>query len=122
MMAVTKYRFDDLIALAEASRPVPAPITHPPSTVRSHSITCKGTTGSRFGVWECTPGTWRRQVLQAEFCHFLEGRAVFTPDEGEPIRLCGGDTAYFPKASTGVWEILTPTRKVFIIIDESDGE
>ena len=117
-MPVATFRFDDILAEA-APVPVAAPIGTPVSVVRSRSITsAQGT--SRAGAWECSPGRWRRQVLQAEFCHFLEGEAIFTPDAGDPVRLRAGDTAYFPAGSTGVWDVIERSRKVFLIFDEGE--
>lgn len=118
-MPAVAFRFEEAIAEANPAAPVPAPIGVPISLVRSRSI-ASATSSSRCGAWECSPGRWRRQVMQAEFCHFLEGDATFTPDEGEPIRLRAGDSAYFPKGSTGVWNVVERSRKVFIIFDESD--
>lgn len=39
------------------------------------------------GVFECSPGTYRRSVKQAEVMHFLAGSGSFTPD--------GADTIHF---------------------------
>lgn len=102
---------------ARPAAAVPEPIGDPVSLVRSTSN--PGVT-SRHGAWECSPGTWRRQVLQAEFCHFLEGEAIFTADTGESVHLQAGDSAYFPARSTGVWHVLKTSRKVFIVFDEPE--
>lgn len=42
----------------------------------------KGTTG----VWECTPGTFRRQVAQAEYSYIVAGEGSFTPSMASPSR------------------------------------
>lgn len=119
-MPVVAFRFEDMLAEANATAPVPAPIGDRISLVRSRSITsARGT--SRTGAWECSPGRWRRQILQAEFCHFLEGDATFTPDVGEPIRLRAGDSAFFPEGSSGVWDVVEHSRKVFIIFNEGEA-
>ena len=70
-----------------------------------------------YGVWECSPGRWRRQVLKAEFSHILSGRCRFVPDVGEPVVLRGGDSVYFPPDSHGVWEIEQTLRKVYVVFD-----
>ncbi len=54
----------------------------------------------------------------AEFCHFLSGRAIFTPEEGEPVIFGAGDVAHFPENSRGVWEIVETSRKIFMLLDE----
>ena len=86
--------------------------------VRSHSITSSSNSRTRVGVWTCTPGRWRRQVVQAEFCHFLEGECTFTPDGGEPVEVRSGDVLYFPPHSAGVWDIRSASHKIFIVFDE----
>ena len=111
------FRPDDLITGA-AAKPVPEPSGEPVSQVRSASLPSTARASNRVGVWECSPGRWRRQVLQAEFCHFLSGRATFTPDEGEPLEIAAGDVVHFPERSLGVWDIHEPSRKVFMVFDE----
>ncbi|MFJ4259687.1 cupin domain-containing protein [Pseudomonas monteilii] len=69
-----------------------------------------------LGVWECTPGAWRRQVLQAEYSYFISGKGIFTPDEGEAIHFQAGDAVYFPPNTTGVWEIEETVTKHYFIV------
>lgn len=117
-MAAIKFRKDDLFSALGEAKPVPAPVGTPVSQVRSTSLTSQSTPTTRCGVWECSPGRWRRQIVQAEFCHFLEGSCVFEPDDGEPIQISGGDVIYFPKNSAGVWNIIEASRKIFVLFDE----
>ncbi|WP_225316340.1 cupin domain-containing protein, partial [Pseudomonas aeruginosa] len=37
------------------------------------------------GIWECTPGRFRRQVEQAEYSYIVSGEGRFTPDEGQAV-------------------------------------
>jgi uncharacterized cupin superfamily protein len=76
----------------------------------------------RVGVWECTPGRWRRQVMEREFAHFLSGRARFIPDGGEAFDICAGDAVWFPADTTGTWEITETLRKTYVIIGFSPFE
>jgi uncharacterized protein len=76
----------------------------------------------RVGVWECTPGRWRRQVMEREFAHFVSGRARFIPDRGEPFDICAGDAIWFPADTTGTWEIDETLRKTYVIIGFSPME
>jgi uncharacterized protein len=66
------------------------------------------------GVWECSPGVWRRQVLQAELCHFVSGHAFFTPEEGARIEIKAGDAVFFPPNSRGVWDVRETIRKSYV--------
>ena len=76
----------------------------------------------RVGVWECTPGRWRRQVMEREFAHFVSGRARFVPDDGEPFDICAGDAVWFPADTTGTWEISETVRKTYVIVGFSPLE
>jgi hypothetical protein len=76
----------------------------------------------RVGVWECTPGNWRRQVMEREFAHFVSGRARFVPDNGEPFDICAGDAVWFPADTTGTWEIAETLRKTYVIVGFSPWE
>src|SRR3974390_1549406 len=48
------------------------------------------------GTWEATPGTFARAIVDAEFCHFVRGRATFVTEDGRRFELKAGDAAYFP--------------------------
>jgi hypothetical protein len=76
----------------------------------------------RVGVWESTPGCWRRQVMEREFAHFLSGRARFIPDDGEPLDIRAGDAVWFPADTTGTWEITETLRKTYVIVGFSPLE
>jgi uncharacterized cupin superfamily protein len=93
--------------------PVPVPIGTPVSQLRGRVISANAD-GSEAGVWECSPGTWVRQVMDAEIATFLSGHAVFTPDDGEAFHILPGDVVFFPANSKGVWEIRETTRKSYL--------
>ncbi|CAG9267693.1 hypothetical protein PUN4_550011 [Paraburkholderia unamae] len=69
-----------------------------------------------MGIWEATPGKWHRTITSCEFSYFIEGHCFFTPEGGESIELRGGDSVWFPKNSIGVWDIVEPTKKAFVVI------
>lgn len=69
------------------------------------------------GIWECTPGVWRRQVNQAEFCHIISGLCTFTPEGGEPFTMRAGDAVLFPANTIGVWNIQETVRKTYVLFD-----
>ena len=49
-----------------------------------------------IGVWESSPGVFRRHLPNREFCHIISGSCTFTPDGGEPVELSAGDAVLFP--------------------------
>lgn len=88
----------------------------------SGTIISENKDGSEAGVWECTPGIWTRQVMDAELSSFLKGKAIFHPEEGEDIHIEAGDTLYFDANSRGTWEIIDTVRKAYLTYknDETD--
>jgi hypothetical protein len=74
-----------------------------------------------MGVWECSPGRWRRQIMMAEFAHFLSGQGRFYPDSGDPFDIKAGDAIFFPMNTTGLWEITETLRKSYVIVDLATG-
>ena len=113
-MTITHFKNTATQALGDET-PVAVPLGEPLATTRSHSV--ERADGVETGVWECSPGRWRRQIVQQEFCHFVAGRCTFTPDGGEPIEIRAGDALMLPANSTGVWEIQETVRKTFVLID-----
>lgn len=71
--------------------------------------------GSEGGIWECTPGKFIREVMQAELVTFLSGHCIFQPEDGEPVEINGGDVLFFPENSKGTWEIIETVRKAYLI-------
>ena len=68
------------------------------------------------GIWECSPGRWRRQIKKAEFTYFLAGRCTFTADDGQELNIGAGDVLYWPANSTGLWDVQETVRKVYILL------
>lgn len=74
--------------------------------------------GINIGIWECAPGTFKRQVMEREFSHFIYGKGRFTTENGDVFEFAGGDAIYFPANTRGTWMITEPLRKSFIIIPD----
>jgi uncharacterized cupin superfamily protein len=67
------------------------------------------------GTWEATPGTFARAIVNAEFSHFVRGRATFVTEDGQRFEFKAGDAAYFPPRTRGVWTIHETLRKTYCI-------
>jgi uncharacterized protein len=67
------------------------------------------------GTWEATPGTFARAIVDAEFCHFVQGHATFVTEDGNRFEFRAGDAAYFPPRTLGVWTIHQTLRKTYVI-------
>ncbi|SUD76847.1 cupin domain-containing protein [Pseudomonas putida] len=112
-MRITQFKNTDSVALASAS-PVTVPLGEPVAVASVTSV--ERDDGVETGIWECTPGRWRRQIVQQEFCHFIKGRCTFTPDGGEPLLIEAGDALMLPANSTGTWDIQETVRKTYVLI------
>ncbi len=67
------------------------------------------------GTWEASPGRFARAVVDAEFCHFIAGRATFVTGEGQTFEFRAGDAAYFPPLTRGIWTIHETLRKTYCV-------
>lgn len=97
--------------------PVGLPQGAPVSCLSGRILEMSADEAIESGVWQCTPGVWRRQVKKAEFCHFLTGRCTFTPDGGAPVAIEAGDSLFFPPNSEGIWDVKETVRKVFVVFE-----
>ena len=96
--------------------PVARPLSQPPCRTSTLRVDLEGAGENRTGLWECTPGSYERQVAEAEVMHILAGACVFTPKGGEPRHIKAGDTLFFPANTVGTWDIQETMRKVFVIL------
>lgn len=112
-MSISHFKNTADCALGEAT-PVAVPLGEPVAATRC--IIDERSDGVEAGIWECSPGRWRRQIVQQEFCHFIAGRCTFTPDGGEPIEIRAGDALMMPANTTGIWDIQETVRKTFVLI------
>lgn len=67
------------------------------------------------GEWSAGVGAWRVAYDEWEFCHVLEGACELTPDGGAPQRYKAGDSFIVEPGFVGVWRVLEPMRKRFVV-------
>ena len=92
---------------------VPQPVSETISQLRGRIIN-ENPDGSEAGIWECTPGSWTRLVMDAEISSFVAGHALFHAENGETVDIKAGDTVYFDNNSKGTWEVLETVRKAYL--------
>lgn len=51
-----------------------------------------------------------------EFCHFIEGEAILTNEEGKSWTLKAGDGFIIPSGFKGTWETVKKVRKHYVIL------
>lgn len=90
--------------------PVGEPIAH--TKTAKHQETDFGS----VGIWECSPGKFKRQVVPAEYSYIISGSGTFTPEGKEAIAFKAGDTLYFGPNTQGEWEVIETVRKSYFIL------
>lgn len=71
--------------------------------------------GLYAGLWESTPGKWRIDYDEWEFCHILAGVSVIAEEGGEARTVKAGDSFVICPGFRGSWEVLETTRKEYVI-------
>jgi uncharacterized cupin superfamily protein len=76
------------------------------------------TTGQFFaGVWESTPGRWRVRYSENEFCHITRGKVLVEDESGHSWAFEAGDSFVIPAGFAGVWKVLEPLSKLYVIFE-----
>lgn len=71
--------------------------------------------GLYAGIWEATPGKWRIEYDEWEFCHILSGVSIVAEEGGEAHTLKAGDSFVLRPGFKGTWEVVETTRKEYVI-------
>jgi len=71
--------------------------------------------GLYAGIWESTPGSWRVDYAEWEYCRILAGHSILTEDGGEARHLRAGDSFLIRPGFRGVWQVVETTRKDYVI-------
>ncbi len=87
----------------------------PPAIVSGLQYVIPGSEGVDTGLFECSAGTYRRSVKQAEVMHFIAGEGSFTPDGQETVHFTAGDTLFFEANTEGLWDVKQTLRKIYVI-------
>lgn len=74
-----------------------------------------GENGAEVGLWKCAPGPSRWLQEENEFITVITGRMTVTEDGGESYEVKAGESAFFPKGWSGVWDLHEEILKVFAI-------
>ncbi|RCS56794.1 cupin domain-containing protein [Parvibium lacunae] len=71
------------------------------------------------GVWTCEIGAWRIAFApnKQEFFHVLAGRIRIQPDHGVSHTFSAGEAGVIPPNFTGVFEVLEPVRKYYVVVE-----
>lgn len=66
-------------------------------------------------IWEKDVSTFEWTYDTSEKCYFLEGEAIVTPINGEPVVIKARDLVNFSKGLSCSWEVIVPVKKQYIL-------
>lgn len=69
------------------------------------------------GYWQSEVGKWKICYTEEEYCQILEGVSIITDGEGNSVTASAGDSLIVPRGFTGTWEVVEPTRKIYVIYE-----
>ena len=69
------------------------------------------------GYWEADPGCWRIRYTENEFCQIVSGESILRDGAGNERRVQAGDNFVIPAGFEGEWEVVTTTRKIYVIYE-----
>ena len=72
------------------------------------------------GVWHSEVGKWRIRYTEQEYCHVLQGVSVITDEQGKAATVSAGDRFVIPRGFVGTWEVVEPTRKIYVIYEQGE--
>lgn len=102
----------------DAEHGSPAPDRIISGTPKSTTWNYRESADGKFfsGIWQSTPGKWRIEYDEEEFCHIIEGVSIITDAQsGQATRVTAGDAFNLPAGFKGTWEVVETTRKHYAI-------
>ncbi|MDE3237899.1 MAG: cupin domain-containing protein [Paracoccaceae bacterium] len=97
----------------EVSHPDPARVTSGDPVHTTWNIEERD--GLYCGIWQSTPGAWRVNYTEWEYCRILSGVSILTEDGQPPVTLRAGDSFILRPGFTGIWAVIETTRKDYVI-------
>ena len=75
------------------------------------------------GIWACEVGRWRIVFPQGkdEYFFVLEGHVRLHDAEGAHVDVQAGQGAVIPGGFVGAFEVVSPVRKHFVVVERSAG-
>jgi hypothetical protein len=62
-------------------------------------------------IWEKEASEFPWEYFEQEISYILEGRAIITPEGGEPVEISKGDLVTMPSELICKWKVVEPIRK-----------
>ncbi|WP_209425316.1 cupin domain-containing protein [Pararhodobacter sp. SW119] len=106
-------RLEPAAAVPETSAPAPERLIAGEPVFTSWDI--EEADGLYAGIWQSTPGKWRVEYEEWEYCRILSGHSILTADSGAAQHLRAGDAIIIRPGFRGNWEVVETTRKDYVI-------
>lgn len=68
------------------------------------------------GTWRCTPGRWRVEYDETEYCRVIEGEGTVVDETSREVRIGPGDEFVIPAGFRGEWAIEVALTKLYVIV------
>jgi uncharacterized cupin superfamily protein len=109
--------FRDLPNTWEDASPAPEKIIKGAPIGYANEVVNGGDSGKLYcGIWRAEIGAWRVSYSEWEYCYITKGRAKITENGGAEFEVCAGDAFTIDAGFEGVWEVLEPMEKHYVIL------
>lgn len=90
---------------------------NPQRTSWNHFTSSSGEVNA--GIWACEKGSWRIAFAPTmdEYFYVLEGRCRIIDEQGKAAEGGPGDAMVIPAGFKGVFEVVEPMRKHYVIVE-----
>jgi uncharacterized cupin superfamily protein len=72
------------------------------------------------GIWGSEVGKWRVAYTEEEYCQILQGISIIADTAGNALTVAAGDSVVVPRGFVGTWEVVEPTRKIYVIYEAGE--
>jgi uncharacterized cupin superfamily protein len=117
MPSITEFRTQSPVPEYDHPREARRLEGNPKRTTWNHFTSAGGDVHA--GIWACEKGSWRIAFAQNkdEYFHVLEGRVRVIDEQGHAAEAGPGDAMVIPAGFKGVFEVVEPVRKHYVIIE-----
>ena len=117
MTAITQFRLGSPAAEHDHTIEERRLEGNPLRTTWNHFTSASGEMNA--GIWACEKGSWRIAFAPTkdEYFYVLEGRCRVIDEQGLAAEAGPGDAMVIPAGFKGVFEVVEPMRKHYVIVE-----
>jgi uncharacterized cupin superfamily protein len=72
------------------------------------------------GLWRSEVGKWHVSYTEEEYCQILQGVSIIADTAGNAVTVAAGDSVVVPRGFVGTWEVVEPTKKIYVIYEAGE--